>query len=241
LSPTPQAKQGARRDVIDVSSTLGSEGVVLPSSPPTIMDTPISHRPKNKKVVTEPPPFDPNTEGDRPRYVTISFISVVGGKARPTATATTLNINDTFRPFFGDLWEVSYKGQVRKWEEQRQLTASERARRGAWTVTVGNPKGNSAVKYEVSNDDEWTAIHSRLRSMAYYGDKKNLEWAHSLTVECEWVTIDQPTSPSENPKAKKGGPRGVQSVALERSSDIDVDEQDSDSEDPSATKRTSSK
>jgi len=49
-TPTPKGKGKARKDVIELSSTIGS---APPSSPPSLHGTPIASRPKK-------PPFDPN-------------------------------------------------------------------------------------------------------------------------------------------------------------------------------------
>ena len=70
--------------------------------------------------------------------------------------------------------------------------------------------------------------------MAYYGEKKNLEWAHTIQVECEWYTVDRPKTPPIDPKGKKKGPRIIQTVKLTKgqtSSDDDDDERVYDSDD----------
>jgi hypothetical protein len=130
---------------------------------------------------------------------------VIDGKAKP-GVFETININDVLQPSFNDLWGIPYNSYVRKWEERHQLRSAERCRKGDWTVTVGNPKGNTPPKYQASNDMEWRKVHGVLRHKERYGDKKSTQWAHSLHVECEWFTVDREKTPPVDPKASKGQP-----------------------------------
>jgi len=230
-SPTPQVSGGARKNPIEVSSAMGSDPPGAPSSPHTITGTPIPNR--TKKTIKSPPPiFDPNIEGEHPHYVQITFIPVLN-RDEKKAGSRNININDILRPSFDDLWEVSYNAAIRRWEEDRKLKPHERAVKGDWTVIVGNPRGHHSG-IQVCDDEDWRRLHSRLRSMAYYGEKKNLEWAHTIQVECEWYTVDRPKTPPIDPKGKKKGPRIIQTVKLTKgqtSSDDDDDERVYDSDD----------
>jgi hypothetical protein len=66
--PTPQVKGRARKEVIKVSSAIGSDPPSAPSSPHIITGTLIPNR--TRKIIKSPPPtFNPNTEGEQPHYV----------------------------------------------------------------------------------------------------------------------------------------------------------------------------
>jgi hypothetical protein len=66
--PTPQVKGRARKEVIEVSSAMGSNPPGAPSSLHIITGTPILNR--TRKIVKSPPPaFDLNIEGEQPHYV----------------------------------------------------------------------------------------------------------------------------------------------------------------------------
>jgi hypothetical protein len=68
LSPTPQVSGGARKNLIKVSSVMGSNPPGVLSSPHIITGTPIPNR--IKKTIKSPPPiFDLNIEGEHPYYV----------------------------------------------------------------------------------------------------------------------------------------------------------------------------
>ena len=138
--PTLQAKGRARKDVIEVSSAMGSNPPSAPSSPHTITGTPIPNR--TKKAIKSPPPtFNPNIEGERPHYIQITFIPVLNGDEKK-AGSYNININDILRPSFNNLWEVSYNAAIRRWEEDRKLKHYKRAIKGDWTVFIRNPRGH---------------------------------------------------------------------------------------------------
>ena len=62
---TPQGKGKAIKEVIEVSSVLGSDPPIIPSS---LTRTPIPNR--TKKTIKSPPlAFNLNIEGDQPHYV----------------------------------------------------------------------------------------------------------------------------------------------------------------------------
>jgi hypothetical protein len=67
-SPTPQVSGGTRKNLIKVSSVIGSNPPSAPSSPHTITETPIPNR--TKKTIKLPPPiFNPNIKGEHPYYI----------------------------------------------------------------------------------------------------------------------------------------------------------------------------
>ena len=67
-SPTPQVSGGARKNLIKVSSAMGSNPPSIPSLLYIITGTPIPNR--TKKTIKSPPPiFNPNIEGEHPYYV----------------------------------------------------------------------------------------------------------------------------------------------------------------------------
>jgi hypothetical protein len=237
---TPQVKGRARKEVIEVSSAMGSDPPGAPSSPHTIIGTPIPNR--TRKIIRSPPPaFDPNTEGEQPHYVQITFIPFINGDERNHGSRS-VNINDVLQPSFDDLWEVSYNAGIRRWEENRKLKPHERAIKGDWTVIIGNPRGSTYSKIQVCNDEDWRTVHSHLRSIAYYREKKDQQWAHSIQVKCEWYTVDRPKTPPIDPKAKNKVLRTIQTVQLskdENTSDDDDDEQDYNSDDLPTLQQTS--
>jgi hypothetical protein len=66
--PTPQVKGRARKEVIEVSSAMGSDPPSAPSSLHIITETLIPNR--TRKIVKLPPPtFNPNIEEEQPHYV----------------------------------------------------------------------------------------------------------------------------------------------------------------------------
>jgi hypothetical protein len=87
--PTPQGKGKAIKEVIEVSSALGSDPPITLSS---LTRTPILNRTK-KTVKLAPPAFDPNTEGDRPHYIQITFIPLINSNKRNHGSRN-VNIND---------------------------------------------------------------------------------------------------------------------------------------------------
>ena len=89
LISTPQSKGKAIKEVIEVSSALGSDPPITLSS---LTRTPILNRTK-KTVKLPPPAFDPNTEGDRPHYVQITFIPLINSNKRNHGSCN-ININN---------------------------------------------------------------------------------------------------------------------------------------------------
>ena len=165
---TPQGKGKAIKEVIEVSSALGSDPPVAPSS---LTGTPIPNR--TKKTIKSPPlAFNLNIEEDRPYYVQITFIPLINSNERNHGSRN-VNINDVLQPSFDDLWEVSYNAGIRRWEENRKLKPHERAIKRDWIVIIGNPKGGSHLKIQVCNNEDWRTVHSHLRSIAYYREKKD--------------------------------------------------------------------
>jgi hypothetical protein len=150
---------------------MGSNPPSAPSSPHTITGTPIPNR--TRKIVKSPPPaFDPNTEGEQPHYVQITFIPFINGDERNHGSCN-ININDILQPSFDDLWEVLYNAGIRRWEENRKLKPYERVIKGDWTVIIRNPRGSTYSKIQVYNNKDWRTVHSHLRSIAYYREKKD--------------------------------------------------------------------
>jgi len=71
-----------------------------------------------------------------------------------------------------------------------------------------------------------------------------MEWAHTLNIKCEWLTLDREKTPPVNPKANKGRPQTARNVrlttAIKPSSDGDDNERDYNNDGLPTTKRTSS-
>ena len=114
-TPTPKGKGKARKDVIELSSTIGS---APPSSPPSLHGTPIASRPKK-------PPFDPNIRGSQPLFINLNITTFIEGGSMGS-TPWSIDINDEFQPLYNDLWEVLYNAIVRDWEERRRLKVLEK-------------------------------------------------------------------------------------------------------------------
>jgi len=95
------------------------------------------------------------------------------------STPWSIDINDEFQPLYNDLWEVLYNAIVRDWEERRRLKVSEKCIRRKWRVIIGNSKSNT-TEYIISTESEWIRLHSRIRQMVYYGDKKAQERATTV-------------------------------------------------------------
>jgi hypothetical protein len=90
--PTPQVKGRAKKEVIEVSSAMGSDPPSAPSLPHTIIRTPIPNQ--TRKIVKSPPPaFDLNTKGEQPHYVQITFIPFINGDKRNYGSYN-ININN---------------------------------------------------------------------------------------------------------------------------------------------------
>ena len=92
MIPTPQVKGRARKEVIEVSSAIGSNPPSAPSSPHIIIGTPIPNQ--TRKIVKSPPPaFNLNIKGEQPHYVQITFILFINGDERNYGSRN-VNINN---------------------------------------------------------------------------------------------------------------------------------------------------
>jgi hypothetical protein len=89
---TLQVKGRTRKEVIKVSSAMGSNPPSTPSSLYIITGTLIPNR--TRKIIRLPPPaFNPNTKGEQLYYVQITFILFINSDKRNHGSRS-ININD---------------------------------------------------------------------------------------------------------------------------------------------------
>jgi hypothetical protein len=85
-------KGRARKEVIEVSSAIGSNPPSAPSSPYIIIGIPILNQ--TRKIIRSPlPAFDLNIKEEQPYYIQITFIPFINGNER-NHSSYSVNINN---------------------------------------------------------------------------------------------------------------------------------------------------